>query len=58
MKLCFEVPDTFMACGVTLIYDDGARGYAMYSSSVTADEVAGEKVLVLPREGTKNESDA
>ena len=58
MKLCFEVPDTFKACGVTMIYDDPVRGYAIYSSSVTADEVAGEKVLVLPREGTKNESDA
>lgn len=50
MKLCLEVPDTFAACGITMIYDDKMRGFAIYSSSITRDEVGGERVLKLPRE--------
>ena len=51
MKLCFEVPDTFEACGITIVYEAGVRGQAIYSASITRDEVGGEKVLELPRKG-------
>lgn len=49
MKLILEVPDTFEACGITIIYDGGVRGHAMFSASITRDEVEYEKVLTLPR---------
>lgn len=48
MKLILEVPKGFEACGITIIYDGDVRGQAIYSTSITRDEVAGEKVLVLP----------
>ena len=51
MKLCLEVPDTFKACGITIIYDDAFKGYAIYSTSITRDEVGGDKELALPRGG-------
>lgn len=47
MKISFEVPKGFMACGITMVYSD-EEGIQMYSTTVSLDEVAGEKVVTLP----------
>ena len=51
MKISFEVPVGFRGCGITMVFDD-KEGIHMYSTTVTIDEVAGEKVVTLPRAGT------
>lgn len=51
MKISFEVPRGFKGCGITMVFDD-ENGVNMYSTSVTLDEVAGEKVVTLPRNDT------
>ena len=48
MKMSFDIPDGFLGCGVTMVYED-ENGINMYSTSVTPDEVGGEAILVLPR---------
>lgn len=48
MKLSLELPDGFRGCGITMVYED-ENGLNMYSTSVTPDEVAGDKALALPR---------
>lgn len=61
MKISFEVPKGFRACGITMVFDD-EDGLHMYSTTVTLDEVAGEKVVMLPDEKTErvevNKNDA
>lgn len=63
MKISFEAPKGFRACGITMVFDD-EDGLHIYSTTVTIDEVAGEKVVTLPREKTervevrKNENNA
>ena len=47
MRISFEVPKGFMACGVSMVYSDD-EGIHMYSTTVTSEEVAGEKVVTLP----------
>lgn len=62
MKISFEVPRGFRGCGITMVFDDD-NGVNMYSTTVTCEEVAGEKVVTLPRNDTykvevnRNESD-
>ena len=53
MKMTFDVPDGFLGCGITMVYENDERCVCMYSTSVTPDDVAAEKVLVLPREVTE-----
>lgn len=48
MKISFDVPNGFLGCGITMVYED-ENGIKMYSTSITPDEVAGDKVVVLPR---------
>ena len=48
MKISFEVPRGFAGCGITIVFDD-ENGIQMYSTTVTCEEVAGEKVVTLPR---------
>jgi len=48
MRISFEVPKGFMACGVSMVYSD-EEGIHMYSTTVALDEVAGEKVVTLPK---------
>ena len=49
MKISFEVPKGFLGCGLTMVYEN-EHGLNMYSTSITPDEVAGGKVVNLPRE--------
>lgn len=49
MRVAFDVPDGFLGCGVTMIYEN-ENGVNMYSTSVTPDEVGGDVILVLPRQ--------
>ncbi len=48
MRLNFELPEGFVACGVTMVFQD-ETGMNIYSTSITPDEVAAEKVITLPR---------
>ena len=48
MKISFDIPKGFLGCGVTMMYED-AQGFHMYSTTITPDEVGGEKVLTIPR---------
>jgi len=57
MKISFEVPKGFMACGISIVYGD-EEGIQMHSTTVTLDEVANEKVVALPEvEVEKNDAD-
>ena len=56
MKISFDVPNGFLGCGVTMVYED-ADGLKMYSTTITPDEVAGDKVVALPRRGKDDESE-
>ena len=49
MKMSFDVPEGFLGCGLTMVYEN-EHGLNMYSTSITPDEVAGDKVVKLPRE--------
>jgi len=55
MKISFEVPKGFLGCGLTMIYRD-ENGFAMYSTSITSDEVSGDKVLILPRKEKQDDA--
>ena len=57
MKMSFDVPEGFLGCGLTMVYEND-RGLNMYSTSITPDEVAGDKVVKLPREVKQNEDNA
>ena len=57
MKISFDVPNGFLGCGVTMVYED-ETGMKMYSTSVTPDEVAGDKVVALPRWENADEDNA
>ena len=48
MKMTFDIPDGFLGCGITMVYED-ETGTNMYSTSITPAEVGGDKVLALPR---------
>lgn len=49
MKISFEVPKGFLGCGLTMVYEN-EHGLNMYSTSITPDEVSGDKTMILPRE--------
>ena len=49
MKISFDVPNGFLGCGITMVYEDD-NGIHMYSTSVTPDEVVSDKAVVLPRQ--------
>lgn len=51
MKISFEVPRGFKGCGITMVFDD-MDGIHMYSTTVTLDDVAGEKVVTLSKADT------
>ena len=57
MKMSFDVPNGFLGCGLTMVYEN-EHGLNMYSTSITPDEVAGDKVVKLPREVKQNEDNA
>ena len=54
MKISFDVPNGFLGCGVTMIFEN-ENGVNMYSTAITPDEVAGDNVIALPR---KEKNDA
>lgn len=56
MRMTFDIPDGFLGCGITMVYEDD-NGINMYSTSITPAEVGGEAILVLPRKGVQNESE-
>ncbi len=57
MKLTFEVPDRFEACGITLVYTDKHGRQCIYSASATKDDFVETQPLALPREGENHESE-
>lgn len=57
MKISFDVPAGFIGCGITMVFEN-ENGVNMYSTTITPDEVAGDKVLTLPRKEKQNEDNA
>lgn len=47
-RMAFDIPDGFLGCGITMVYED-ENGLNMYSTSVTPAEVGGDKLIILPR---------
>ena len=51
MKITLEVPDTFSAMGVTMVYDYEAIGLKMYTSTITREDLGEDRTIKLPKEG-------